>query len=573
MTTSLKAAAICAVAALVLAMPVVAQVTAPNPNPSYGGAASASPAGLQSNTSKATAGVFSNDVDDSMDVLWYTGVEFEKMAGFIGYGGDFYTNPISLGYATRFGSLYLGTWYTGNIARSYDITVETVTNEYDLDTQLQTTNTTKTAYGDNAYYTNSLTYSNNQIAALIGVSGMGIKIGFWESMYTSKNPIYTTTVTENITGGSTTYTNEIADYAFYGGHLQPSLEWGMKLPIGEGGLEIRPKVTASFDIYQDTMLINTKSTYDTPYGIDPGITSTGRNNGYLRPEISVGAGIGLPSAEGTSKSFDVSYGLGLSLYSNKYDAVGFSDTVKGTVNWSNATSTSSHTLASNTTNKNATFNIDEKTDMSHNIWLGFYYDKDLFENFKFGLYTAVDIGIGIETSDQYSKLLSTSRTEYLYPSFYPGMGANTTTTSEEIRPNTVEKTTSFSVAPILNLGAKYTLFPGRFSINAGIQTNPCRFVNSVTESSQATNKIVTTTKEVDDNGNVVRESVTVTPAGTDETEDSVTTVNTWSPFSAGLYGGFVFNFNDNASLDLAAGSAGGFTLDIATVNVLFTVKF
>ena len=537
MITQFKVAALCVAIALVLVIPVAAQ---------------------QSNTNAATAGVFSSDVDDSMDVHWYTGVEFEKWAGFIGYG----SGPISLGYATRFGNIYLGTWYTGNIATSSGVTTETVTNTYDLSTQLQTTRVTSTQY--QSFETNS----NNEIAALIGVSGMGIKVGFSESITTRKNPNTTVTVTEQLDGDNVTYVNEIDEYNYFDGTLTPSLEWGMKLPVGEGGLEIRPKVGALFAISQNKYLLNTKANYITP-GAEPTINGQGHNNSSLSPYIYLDVGIGLPAPEKTSKSVNVGYGLGLDIYSNAYDVFGFSGTAKGTVEWYNASSSVTNSLESKVSTKNATLEIDEQTYFDHNISVGYYYDKEIFENFTFGLYTAIPIRIRVRSSDSYTQTLSNTRTEFSDANF----GYNTTSTSETTSPNNVTNTTIFSVTPYANFGAKYALFPGRFQINAGISLSPCSFTNTVTKNSKATAEDITKTKIVDDNGNVISETETVNPNTTDTTVDSVRVANNWGYLGAGLSGGFVFNFNDNASLDLAASSITTFTLNLTTVNVLFTIKF
>jgi len=584
MITRFKAAAVFVVATLVLAMPLVAQSWPSIPGtlpagpdlvdvPQYSPfpALPQGPAGLQSNQSKATAGVFGSEVDDSMSVLWHSAngeaedKAFDKWLAFVGYGGNTNYNPVHLGYATRFGSIYLGTWYTGSIAKSFDYTSKKVTNTYSLATQLQTNSLTETTYY------NFMTTSNNQIEALIGVAGMGFKVGFWESMYQSKNPNVTTTVTDD-QGGVVSYTNEIVDHENYGGHLMPSLEWGMK--IGAGNLEIRPTFRAAIDIYQDKQLLNTKEDYSTLSGVlpsgEPDLASEGRNNGYVNPQFNLNVGVALPAPEKTSKSFDVGYGISFGVFSNDYDVFGFSDKVKGTVSWEGS-STVNESLVSTSTARSVDLDITEiDAALEHNISIGYYYDKEIVDNFTIGLYTALPFTIGVESKNQYNKNFSTGRVEYERPEF----GVSYTQTSETIGQNTVTDTTVFGMNPYCNLGAKYALFPGRFQINAGIHLAPFGLETTTTKVSTPKNHGITTIKRVDDNGNVLSESVTggTTPV---TSVDSTTVENKWSPFAASFSGGFVFLFNNHAALDLAAGytPSSSFNLETTYVNVLVTVKF
>jgi hypothetical protein len=587
MMTHFKAAVFFVAAALVLAMPVAAQNAPYDPDPSGGVYIQDQPAWLESNTSKATAGVFSSEVDDSMSVLWYKDVEFEKMFSFIGYGGNFAFNPIHLGFATRVGGLYVGAWYTGNILRSHDETTETVINNYNLATQLKTSTITTTSYNQ------FMTSSNNQLEVLIGIAGMGIKLGFWESMFSGKTPNHTATVTENSNNNTVTYTDEIEEYTYLGGHLRPSLEWGMNLDVGS--LSIRPIVVVGFDIYQDKYLLTAKgqSTGGYPFGYTtPGaearINRFGHDNGYMRPEFVVGVEVDLAADEKTTKTIVAGYGLGLSIFNTDYDVFGVSGAVKGTV-WYMGSSEVTNTLTSKTTTNYSQISINEQTSMDHAAILGYYYDKEIVENLTLGVFAGVPVSIGVASSDNYDKRITTVRTEYAHPS----LGINTTTTTEVTdalyQTNTthaVANITKIEVEPQINLGAKYAFFPGRFSINAGIKLNPVTFTTTTTKSNNASANRITRTKTVDDNGNVVSESVAVesynagswNDATSDSTIDSVKVENNWGGFGAGIYGGFVFNFNNNAAVDLVVGTgftsaASDFQLDLTTVNVLFTLKF
>jgi hypothetical protein len=580
MIKSIKAAAVFAVTALVFAMPLAAQNAPALPD---------APAVLESNTLKASAGLFTSEVDDSMDVHYFSGDDaaedsaFEKWAGFVGYGGSVGFNPISLGYATRFGSIYLGTWYTGNIASSDGIKTQTVTQNFYLPSQLQTSKVKETVYDS------FMSHSNNQLEVLLGVAGMGFKVGFWESMYKSKNSDGTTTVTEIGTTDRVEYTNVIDEYINFGGHLMPSLTWGMSLDAGS--LTIRPKVSAAFDIYQEKYLLKVKDTYTTAGGTlmgdDPALTSEGTNNGYFRPEFFIGAYIDLPSDEenGVSSTIDVGYSMGFNLYNNDYNVFGFKGSTKGTVGWSSAAYSVTNFASNKTTEAEVDFDFNEQTAWDHVISVGFYMDKLIsvkfwsHEDLVLGLYAALPFGISTNTSETYKKAFSTTKVEYNNP----GLGMNNTTNVETDTPRKKEKTTVLSLSPTVSLGAKYAMFPGRFSLNAGISMAPFTYTNTVTRTSIASNETVTKTQKVDDNGNVIEQSVTASPdpnnpnTRPDQTTDGVSVQNEWGIFEAGLFGGFVFNFNENAAIDMVIGGSfsnmSEFTLNIPNVSMLFTVKF
>ena len=576
MIKSIKAAVVFAVTALVFAMPLAAQ-NAP-------GTLATEPAALESNTLKATAGIFTSAVDDSMDVHYYSGdaeaeePAFDKWSLFIGYGGNVAHNPISLGYATRFGGIYLGTWYTGNIAQSDGTKTQTITQNFNMANQLQTNKIKETEYDGFE------SLSNNQLEVLIGVAGMGFKVGFWESMYQRKNSDNTTTVTEITDTDRVTYEDFIDKHEDFGGHLMPSLTWGMSLEAGS--LTIRPKVSAAFDIYQDKYLLRTKDPYTTAGGTlmgdDPALASVGHSNGYFRPEFFVGAYIDLPPNEdsedgGFSTTIDVGYSLGFDLYNNNYNVFGVKGSTKGTVNWNNAAYSVTSSATEKITATQVGLGFNEQTAWDHVISLGLYMERLIRVNFwsreglLIGMYAALPFGLSTETNKVYSKGISTTKYEYTNTNF----GTNRTVNVETNTPKDLTDETVFSFAPTISLGAKYDMFPGRFTINVGISLAPFTYTNTVTRTASSSEVTVTKTQTVDDNGVVISESITT--GATDRTKDSVAVQNEWGQFGAGLWGGFVFNFTESAAIDLVIGGGIGadttFTLNIANISALFTLKF
>jgi len=553
MSKSFKVAALVAVTAMFLAAPVFGQVYGP-----------------ESNTFKSTAGVFTSDVDDSQDVHFYSGVEFDKWFGFIGYGGSATTNPVQLGYATRFGDgLYLGTWYTGNFLRIRENQRETVRVNYDLPTQLPTTTVTTTIY----YGNNNIIESNNEIGVLIGVAGMGFRVGFYENVteYTYPNTQRTITVTEYQDGRVVQSDGDIVEYSNVSGTITPTLQWGMSLDLDS--VVIKPTVTLGAEFGLNSQINNYRAVpFTTINGELVGaetLNLTGNNNRYVTPSISVGAGIDF---EGFS--LDVTYGIDFSVYDNSYDDSGFGGSTAGTVNWT-GTKTTTTTLATTNTVTNTNLTINDQSAVSHSIGLGYYTDKEVAEGLKLGLYAGVDIGIDTSTTDNYTRNLNTTKTVNNNAALSSG---NTTTETETRGNSTVTDTTTLRITPEVNIGAIYEWFPGRFSINAGIRLRPLAYTNTVTKESNPNNGFTKNTT-YNGNGDVTAESITA--SARTYTEDRVTVDNTLAYLSAGLFTGFTFNFNETMALDLSAGgwlnSSGvgtaTFNSTISTLNVLLSFKF
>jgi hypothetical protein len=556
MNISFKAAAVLAVTAVFLAAPVFAP-------PVY---AQSSP------TNTATAGVFTTDVEDSMDVHSWTGVEFDKWTGFAGYGGS--NNPISLGYATRFGDLYLGAWYTGNIASTSNKEERSIVSAYSLTNQLLTGKTTTITYTDQN------TYSYNRLNVLIGVAGMGIKVGFAESLTVWSYPDITKTVVEDANGANKTYTNDyvVDDYQRISGSLTPSIEWGMSLEAGD--LTIKPKVGITFGIYRDTNIYNVRGTasgytYSTANGEVVGTErinySTGTINDSLRPSFRVGADIDL-SPEVT---VGLTYGLGFTAYSNNYDSAGFSGTAQGTVNLTGYTTTAS-SLASTTTTTYGSLSITEPTSWSHSITPSFYYGKEIADGLELGFLAQLPITIGVSSSSPSTETKTTTKTVYNNAVQKPlGSTVETSTVSNN---GTSSEGTSFSIGLNAAVGASYALVPGRFTVNAGVGLVPFRYSGSTTKQTRESNTATTTTKTYDADGKLVSTVVSLSGTGTENTDttyDRVYASNSWDAFYAYAAGGFTFNFNENAAIDMAVNSYGSdyFTLNLNSVRVLFSFKF
>ena len=591
MSKSFKAAALMAVAAMVLSAPVFVQ-------PVYG---QSSPA------STATAGVFTSDVDDSMDVLSYSGVEFEKWFGFVGVDSmeHYEVNPAtsqadinvpSLGYAARFGGLYLGAFYQGNILSTSNAETKAVVSNYNLDNQLLTGRETTVTYSD------QFTTSYNSLKVLIGVAGMGIKVGFAEALRVWNYPEVATAVTEDANGVLKTYQNDfVDDYERINGRMVPSLEWGMNIDLG--GITFKPTLGVDFGIYRDTYIYNVRGTasgndytYDTFNGEVTGPEQINYTNGaindYLKPEISVGLGFDFASGA----SVGISYGIGFEIYSNDYDRAGFSGTALGTVSWGGndvySQTSNSPTIggspAITRTIETGTLAIAEITNVEHSITPSFSYSKEIAENFNLGFYAEIPVGITVSSrSESYEW-------HHIVKTVYNNAVQRHLGSTEErgnISKSGLEETTEFSIGLETAVGASYALFPGRFTINAGFGINPFKYTNTTTTTSKASENRTSWVRTYDADDNLINEVVSFyepwtgnPPGDVDATDDTVTdsvkVQNTWAPIEVYAAGGFTFTFNDNLALDMVVGGSGntddvngGFKLVLTQVQVLLSLKF
>jgi len=570
----LKITAILAIIAMAAAAPVFAQTS-----PTY----------------QATAGVFTTDVEDSMDVHYYGDVQFEKFAAFI--TAERISNATSaigpsLGYAFKPGGLYLGLFYNGNAVSFTNLSqADSVRNTYSLTDEILTETQTITQY------TGQDINSNNRIEALIGVAGMGIKVGFYERLTTRNNPNITSTTTENFLGSEVTYRNDVTGYSYANGFMSPSLQWGMTLAAGN--LKLRPTAGVNFNINLDNENQDRKgvaSVLDTTYTMSHGTlvgvdrkSTTGRNNDYLNPYIYVGA-----DADITEKStIGINYGITLGIYDKDYSLYGFKGSVKGGYSILNAERRIETTPALTTTTNNVGLFITDRESMSHRIVPSFRHENEI-GGVKFGFIAYVPVtistssvtGSGIGT-DGYFKSNTTIERVFSHAS---ETDRNRTTITEINGQKQTTDTTTLQISPRLAIGAIYDLIPNRFSVKAGIGFNPASFTSTTTNVSgggYATEKV--TIK--DEKGDVI--SVTERVGTVDSTggfnplaappgsttiaiTDRSTVSDTWTNFSATANAGFTFNFSENMFIDMAVNGGAGvfdFVLTLTSVEVLFGFKF
>jgi hypothetical protein len=553
MNRKLKVMMIAVIAAMVLAVyPLTAQ---------------SEPRAPESNTSAATGGLFTTDVDDYFSVHSYSGVEFDKWFGYAGYGDD----SVKVGYARRFGGIYLGAYYDGYGIYAPEKKTDTITTTYTSsqpnDSGDILTKVTKTDFAEANVGT------KNSLGVLLGIAGMGFKIGFLESLSADTkdtDPNNSQIVTETPGALKKEVTNEPDTYSSISGTIAPSLEWGMSIALGGGGLTVKPKVGAAGVFGQDNK-DSVRKDDTTIDGTTSGLKTIKEGSSYntITPYFSVGADVDLPAKEDSTLTVGINYAIGFKLASNNYDVFGQSGTQDGYVWWWGQ-STVNDTGSAKITTDGTSIGFTEQSALGHEITPSLYYYKDLSPQVSLGFGAAFDLGFS-SSSESYSSVETSVIKTVSYSASTPDTTTTTVTTQawttdSNTNIRTSEKTESgVTFAPVLSVGAKYQAIPGKLTINAGLQGS-LPSLDSTTTVTRLNPLETVTTKTVDSNGVVINNTNDTTLDG-DKTVDTQTTETTWNGMGATVSGGFTIFFTPNFALDtVLSGGFGGVSGELDTTS-------
>jgi hypothetical protein len=569
MSKRLKVMVISVIIALVLVLPLSAQnVTDPSTPNTLQGVADPT-----SNQRNATASLYKTDVDNYINVNNWSSVNFEKWFGFLhGSGSSMPNFRANLGYARKLGPVYLATRYWGNIFQQIgnDESV-TLTPTYNADTNTLTQLVETTTHPD------KWRNSNNHLDVLIGIAGQGIRVGFYESVAVNAKEAGRDFTKINTQDGFVLYQGETEDYTRVNGYLRPSIQWGTLLNLG--GLTIKPRAGAAFNIYMDELTDNYYADYTTYNGKLVGaknlITGNGYDNGYLQPVFAVGADLGLPKKDTVALTITLDYLMNFRVYNNDYDVNGFDGTAKGPVSYYGSTSTTT-SIDNTTTTKTATLGFNDSSRFYHRIAPRFMADKAVAEGLKLGLAVQAPVTITTTSNDKYSETKTNTQVTN-FDATNPAEARYITKTTEHT-PGGLTESTALTVSPSVRIGASYDLIPSRFRVNAGVQLDPT--VLSYTKTTKSRNGDGTRTTETvtDGNGVVIskKDTTTLVNSSYEPYTDSSTVRTNWDSFGGSVSGGFLFNFNENVALDLLATSGAlgsNWTIDAASVNVMLNFKF
>ena len=524
----------------------------------------------ESNTSVATAGIYGTDVDDYMSYFYYSDVAYDKWFGFTGWNKY---NGLDLGYSMRPGGIHFGLLYNGTgVYQSNERTVETIDPTYSNTTGGVTSTSTTTQYQNHVFST------NNSIYALIGVAGMGIKVGFRGQTVRYDNPDNTYTEV-NYNGFRSTYANQIDDYTRHYYQFNPMVGWGMGLNLGS--MVIKPYVEGVVGFNSNESQLVT-SDYQSAFGTVSGLAAAERKTssasgrvGFMNdnttpqanilPQIKAGAGLAMGRAE-----FGLEYNIEFDIWNNSYNVFGVSGDIKGTASWASASATRTVDYGDVfvETEDSVTVSLVERSRNAHLVIPSFYYDWDLTEQVRLGIYGEIPVGFAFETRDSYST--TTNATTHNMPT-----DIAQSYSSVSIQKNYAGKSdiTTFQIVPRISVGAQYKMVPDRFTVNAGIGCTPVGYYRQTTEVS-ANGYQTTHERAVDGLGNVWQDEVTV-DLNAGMTNDSVTVRSDWYSLSASVAAGFTFYFTPKFALDTVFTSQLGYDYNdvgLDAVNVLFTLK-
>ena len=530
--------------------------------------------GQVSNTNLATAGFFFNDVDNYMDYHRYSGVEFDKWFGYAAWNWNY---SLDLGYATRKGSTYLGFFYNGDGIYSDRVKGELVDSVYFFsDGSLDYTDY-------DAEFWNRALYSDNGITALIGIAGMGIKVGFRLEIETYDQPELN--FSEKVTGDKIDYTSHIDSFTGHNNHYIPVIGWGMGFMSDSKTIKPYVEVSLNFGSARNEVIY---SDYTTDYGVislDRKSYATGSAgmDGYGYAELLIpGIGfvtmprpIAVPGFSPNIKAgvkldlgrmeLGFEYDLGLDVYSaNSYGAFGITGDVRGIANWIGYR-TDDVGLYSTRIDEYMDVNLSERFASNHTITPSLRYDWELSDRVKLGVSVKLPFYIYSERNDNYRFMTST--VDYQVPT---DSQLNWTSIQVEKYCEGLEEISTFSINPSVSVGTQFAAIPDRFTLNAGVSLWPISY-RKFTRTISPNGYYTKTYKEYNSSGDLVDDNVyaDLNTKTVDYRHEEIS----WGQVSANVSAGFTLNFSSKFALDTEFSIyAGDFDVDLTQVNVLFTIK-
>jgi hypothetical protein len=593
-----KVILIALITALALAMPLAAQTEAPSP---------------QSNASKATLTNFGGDVDNFFHLHNWGNVEFNKYFSYAGFrnAGAFDGYELDIGYARRFGSIYLSAFYEGQItergtASSYtsDSTVTTYGLNGGIYEEDRNVNTITNGSGS---VNIDPPYINNNIGVLVGIGSMGIKAGFYETLrstdkYTSDlfnattDDYGTTTQATQITetsAGLKTLTRDVTDYKYLAGTMLPYLHWGMKLNVAS--LVIKPKVEIGLGIVakkETYSFAGTNTTISSGNNVTENGTAVGTHtsgesytdNGYLFLGAKLGADVNFPAKDNQRFTAGLSYAITPRIYSRSYENASGDEKVAGTVSAVNYTqNTVDNTTGTTTSVTGSIVTATEKSYLRHSITPTLRYANDLSDQVSLGINGKVDFGFGTGTNGNSSgkKTTTTLRTVKAHNGD-PAASYTETKIKEEYPTTSNQDISQFSVTSSIGAGIKWAIKPDRFTINAGLSITLPSYTSTTTHTLPVPATIEKTETVYEDGSKTSASDITTT-GGNITTTDTTTVQEAWGALAANWSLGGVFSFTPNFAVDMYIHSGSGIldnnqafatlNLDQIQYSMLFTLKY
>jgi len=255
--------------------------------------------GFTSPQSTATQGRIRSAADDFMRPDAYTNVRFENWFGMVSYARN---NMAALGFATKVGDLYIGTFYNGSFWANVD--------PFDYTESTKDWLATENKSGVITYDTFGFTQPRpfNQFAVLVGVADMGFR-------FTLSTTLQTFSAEDAFINGAETKSVDMAQ-----GVISPQIAWSMTKNLMDNG--IRPYFIVDLGFNKDYRKGQAYS-FDASDG--DGVWKTmdekvEHSNNFFEPKFSLGlGGFTVANKNNWRTSVDLDYVLTLRSYSNEFN--------------------------------------------------------------------------------------------------------------------------------------------------------------------------------------------------------------------------------------------------------------
>ena len=532
-----------------------------------------------SNTNTATATVFSDDVDNYMDVTDWITVDFEKAFLF----GTLHTSYLDLGGAKKFGSLYLGGYFSGDLlslTNNNDVSVTTTTADaadYDVSWEKNTGTTLN----------NDLSNSYNNGSVLFGFGKIGVQLGIAEFGSTKTGKLSDTSGTAAIddvttsSDGEGAFTNTVYDENGYDNSISyiPRLSAGMNLSLNKltikpyAGIKVPFELKESYYKKTETTITESTTTQVKETAGYKSIFSSGiPEDSYIGINPWLGADFVFKGD--AERTIGIAYAPKFYLYNASYvdaegnEVTGFSHVGTSSqefqaikkISYGDAKTTTTYTTKGDTTSTDKT---------SHTIAVNYKTTRNFGDRLKAGCnFTASTTIIpskvvtsSVDTTKTYTTSNSTTN-DASYP---------LTEVDETVTPDKTVDTLYIYAQPTLSFGASYAMVPNKLTFNAGMRfSTRYDYTKEVTTYNGVRTSITTTTTQ---NG-VTTTSTTYSGLSQAESSDITQTLsNVTGVYKAGV----TFNATDNAAVDviLGAWNTNGFNFDdiLTNLTIQCTLKF
>jgi hypothetical protein len=511
--------------------------------------------GPSSPTGDATNDIFGTDVNDYLDPVNWSGVEYDKFFGFLGYAGS----P-NLGFVTKVGSISLGAYYTGTAVAFGQTQTSEVEVTYD-------TNGEELSRVTTASNSDPFVNTNNTLGILIGLGplgplgGLGINVGLRENMYGAaeyRNNFYTGTplqkdITTYVGGAENGY--KVSDFSWTTGVLTPVISVGTSLPIA--AWELKPRLDLAFGFNFGNAgaaaPVNTNvgtgsfvhETYRSVNGVDTARTKVEytANRLVFNPVFSLGADLDFAPGIGPSLFVDG----GLNFHGEDYGVV---------------TKTTNYLVSPTQTQviKATTGAYDEWRELQLVIRPAYRYSLGLGDRVTLGLLGGVDVDLASHLYKPGNSTVTT--TTYTFPD----PANNYTQTLRVMANGTQEEMSQVTVTPQAVAAIQFAAIPNRLTLNAGVKATLPAFTTTSTKSIPLQGKTVMEIERADG----TREEYVSAQSFTGQ--DTMETENSWGAFQWTFGAGFGFLFNETFGADLKFTTSSFTNLNVSALGLLFTVK-